>query len=169
MGSRTVLDPGPGLVLVLVSGSGSVALSHGRPGRRQPGNGALELGVGHAHLAQAGVVHGGRRGHGEGGAQARVGGASQELGGQPPGDGARGGARGGEGGARHRPQAGVLAGGGGRQVRLAGSHDRGGGGGGGLGSYLELEAGLEVIPLELGICRADQPSWAWRAGELVSM
>lgn len=94
-----------------MSSSGSVALSHGRPGRRQPGDGALKLGVGHAHLAQAGVVHGGRRGHREGGAQARVGGASQELGGQPPRDGARGGTRGGEGGARHGPQAGVLAGG----------------------------------------------------------
>lgn len=42
------------------------------------------------------------------------------------------------------------------------------------GSYLELEVELvlwvrEPIPLELGIWSADQPSWAGRVPELLSM
>lgn len=69
----------------------SVALSHRRPGCSQPGDGALELGpVPDANLAQAGVVHGGGRGDGQRGGQARVGGAPQELGGQASGYGAGG-------------------------------------------------------------------------------
>lgn len=81
--------------------SSSVALSHGRPGRGQPGDGALELSVPNADLAQAGVVHGGGRGDGQRGGEARVGGAPQELGGQTSRYGARGRARGGEGGASY--------------------------------------------------------------------
>lgn len=66
----------------------SVALSHRCPGRGQPGDGALELGVPDTDLAQAGVVHGGGRGDGQRGGEARVGGSSQELGGQASGYGA---------------------------------------------------------------------------------
>lgn len=62
--------------------AGSVALSHRRPGCGQPGDGALELGLPDTDLAQAWVVHGGGRGDGQRGGQARVGGAPQELGGQ---------------------------------------------------------------------------------------
>lgn len=68
----------------------SVALSHRRPGRGQPGDGALELSLTDTDLAQAGVVHGGRRGDGQRGGQACVGGAPQELGGQTSRYGARG-------------------------------------------------------------------------------
>lgn len=67
-----------------------VTLSHGRPGRGQPGDGALKLGLPDPDLAQAGVIHGGRRGDRQRGGQARVGGAPQELGGQASGYGARG-------------------------------------------------------------------------------
>lgn len=66
----------------------SVALSHRCPGCGQPGDGALELGVPDADLAQAGVVHGGGRGDGQRGGEARVGGSPQELGGQASGYGA---------------------------------------------------------------------------------
>lgn len=40
----------------------SVALSYRRPRRREPGDGVLELGVPDSNFAQAGLVHGGRRG-----------------------------------------------------------------------------------------------------------
>lgn len=86
----------------------SVALSYRCPGCGQPGDGALELGVPDTDLAQAGVVHGGGRGDGQRGGEARVGGSPQELGGQASGYGAGSGARRGEGGAGHGPQAGVL-------------------------------------------------------------
>lgn len=68
----------------------SVALSYGCPGCGQPGDGALELGV--PDLGQAGVVHGGGRGDGQRGSEARVGGSPQELGGQTSGYGAGSGA-----------------------------------------------------------------------------
>lgn len=86
----------------------SVALSYRCPGCGQPGDGALELCVPDTDLAQAGVVHGGGRGDGQRGGEARVGGSPQELGCQTSGYGAGSRARGAEGGAGHGPQAGVL-------------------------------------------------------------
>lgn len=76
----------------LLSGYRSVALGHRCPGSCQPGNGALKLGLApDPDLAQAWVIHGGRRGDGQRGGQACVGGAPQELGGQATGYGARSG------------------------------------------------------------------------------
>ena len=67
----------------------SVALGHRGPGSREPGDGALELGVATADFCQARVVHGRGRGGGQGGERG-VGdrGAPEELRRQATCDGA---------------------------------------------------------------------------------
>ena len=69
-------------VCLLITGVAfSVALCHRCPGGGESGDGALELGVPHAGVGQARIVHGGGGGDGQRGGETRVGhgGTAQEL------------------------------------------------------------------------------------------